>query len=274
MTLRDAGGALGVSLAVLCAAPAWPAAAAPRDPGLVLRFLGNEGFSIEWNDRAILIDALQAVGQADHGELPAEVYADMLRRRAPFRNVPLVLVSHPHGDHFDVGTVTAFMEKHPECVLAASGAVLEPLRASAGAATVLERARELAAAPGATADVAGVRVTTLAMPHIASQMFTEPVVAHVVEVGGKRILHLSDAELADADLERLALAARGVDLAIVPYWAFARDGARDRLTRLLGARRIAAMRLPASGKQEARRKVQESFPEAIVLTRPMESVRL
>lgn len=266
---------IGRRLALLGALLALPAAAARGDGSVVtLRFLGNEGFAIEARGQAVLIDALQVVGRADRAELPADVYDRMLRRRPPFETVPLVLASHSHGDHFDPATTLAFLKRHPETTLASSKAVLSAFRAAAPEAAALgDRLRELDV-PGATLEVGRARVSGFALPHIAPQMYPEQVVAHVVEVGGKRILHLGDAELADDDLAALELRARRIDVAIVPYWAFTREGARERFARLIAARRVVAMRLPAVVSEEVRRKVRQAAPGAVILARPMASIRL
>jgi len=269
-------GAAGMALlALLVVLRASPAAAAPPG-GVVLRFLSNEGFAIEAAGKSIFIDAIQTVGTRERGELPEEVFGRMLARKPPFRSVALMLVSHPHGDHFDVDATAEFLKRHPETLLASSASVVTPLRANLHHASFGARLRELGTIPGtfSTVTAAGYRVTWTGLPHIGSQIYPEQVLAHLVEVGGKRILHVGDAELADAHLEALDLRSRRIDVAILPYWAFVRDGAQDRLARLIGARRLVAMRLPVASEKQARQKVKQAFPEAIILTRPLDSVRL
>lgn len=273
--LRRCGAAGGALLALLATSIAAPAAAAPPG-GVVLRFLSNEGFAIEAAGKSVFIDAIQTVGQRERGELPGEVFGRMLARKPPFRSVALVLVSHPHSDHFDADATADFMKRHPETVLASSPGVVTPLRASPLHAAFGSRLRELGPPSGtfSTFTAAGIRVTWTGLPHIGSQIYPEQVLAHLVEVEGKRILHVGDAEMADADLEALDLRSRRIDVAILPYWAFVREGAPDRLARLIGARKLVAMRLPIASEAQARQKVTQAFPEAIILTRALETVRL
>ena len=117
--LRRCGAAGGALLALLAASIAAPAAAAPPG-GVVLRFLSNEGFAIEAAGKSVFIDAIQPVGQRERGELPEEVFGRMLARKAPFRSVALMLVSHPHSDHFDADATASFLKRHPETVASAS----------------------------------------------------------------------------------------------------------------------------------------------------------
>jgi L-ascorbate metabolism protein UlaG (beta-lactamase superfamily) len=260
------------ALAALVGLLGTAAAAPPRDE-VVLHFLANEGYAIEHGGQAVLVDALHTVGRPERGELPPDLHRRMLDGRPPFRRVPLVLVSHPHSDHLDAEVAAGFLKRHPEAVLASSPAVLERLRKIPYHASFRDRLRELPAAP-ATWSGGGVRVTVFPLPHIGSHLYPEPVLAHLVEVGGLRILHVGDAELADEDLAGLQLRGRNIDVAVLPYWALVREGAPERMARLVGARKIVAMRLPVASLAAARERVKRAFPQALILSKPLESARL
>lgn len=260
------------ALAALVGLLGTAAAAAPRGE-VVLHFLANEGYAIEAGGQTVLVDALHTVGRPERGELPPDLHRRMLDGRPPFRRVPLVLVSHPHPDHLDAEVAAAFLKRHPETLLASSAEVLARLRGSPHHPSFRARLRELPAAP-ATWSGDGVRVTAFPLPHVGSHLYPEPVLAHLVEVGGLRILHVGDAELADDHLAGLQLRGRNIDVAVLPYWALVREGAPERMARLVGARKIVAMRLPMASLAAAREKVKRAFPQALILSRPLESARL
>jgi L-ascorbate metabolism protein UlaG (beta-lactamase superfamily) len=279
---RDVRRAMVAGLAAAALLPALSGAAgerrsrdAARD-GVVVRYLGNEGFAIEAGGKAVLIDALQTVGSGRKGELPAAVYARMLARRPPFAVVPLVLVSHLHADHHVPSVAARFLQAHRESSLAATADVLGSLRNEPEYPAIRGRLREVRTTQNGAAELRlpGLSVEFFELPHVAREMYPGPVVAHLVQVGGKRILHVGDAEMSPEQLQGLGLAARRIDLAILPYWVFTRPGARAFIEGTIGARKVIPMRLPMGDLAEARRRVEEVFPGALVLTAPMQAARI
>lgn len=248
----------------------------PPPAGVVLRYLGNEGFSIESGGRAVFIDVLQTVGSADRGDLPEEVYRRMLARRPPFARVPLVLVSHGHADHHVASSVGAFLKRHPEAQLVAVPEVIQTLGERPELPAIRSQLVEVHPRRGerVTFSSDGIRVEFLDLPHLASEIYPARVIAHVVEMGGKRILHVGDAEMTADQLQGLDLPSRQLDAAILPYWVLRQVEARSVVDRLVGARRVVAMRLPASGAREAEARIRERYPDAVILSRPLQAVRL
>jgi L-ascorbate metabolism protein UlaG (beta-lactamase superfamily) len=240
-----------------------------------LHFLANEGFAIESAGKVVLIDALQTVGTPEHGELPESVYSQMLAGRPPFASVALILVSHPHKDHHVPSVAAGFLQRHPETRMAATPEVLKSLEGEPEFAAIQAQLAEVHTRKGSgvTFTAPGVSVDFLELPHLASEIYPVTVVGHLVQMGGKRVLHVGDAELGAEQLEGLGLAAKGVDVAILPYWAFAREGAKSLIAKQIAPKKVVAMRLPMGGLQEARRTVRSLFPDAIFFTKPMQSVR-
>jgi len=269
-----------LALAALAAVllPPRPAEARRRPPqaGVVLRYLGNEGFSIESGGRAVFIDVLQTVGSADHGDLPDEVYRRMLSRRPPFARVPLVLVSHGHVDHHVASSAAAFLKRHPEAQLVAAPEIIQTLAEQPELPAIRSQLVEVHPQPGERVSFSsdGIRVEFLDLPHLAREIYPVRVVAHVVEMGGKRILHVGDAEVTAEQLQGLDLPSRRLDAAILPYWVLRQVEARRVVDRLVAARRVVAMRLPAGGAREAEARIRELYPDAVILSRPMQAVRL
>lgn len=275
--------AWGVVAALAMLLSASPAAA---DPGRAKRggrtsdasrlyFLANEGFAIESAGQVVLIDALQTVGTPEHGELPEAIYSRMLAGRPPFASVALVLASHAHKDHHVPSVAASFLRRHPETRMAATPEILKSLEGEPEFPAIRDRLSEVRTRKGekSTFTAPGIRVDFVEFPHLASEFYPVTVVGHLVHMGGKKILHVGDAELGAAELEGLGLAAQGIDVAILPYWAFTREGARSLIAKQIAPRKVVAMRLPMGGVEEARRRVRSLFPDAVFFTRTMQSVR-
>ena len=248
------------------------------EASVVLRYLGNEGFALEAEGESVLFDALQTVGTEAHGDLPESVYAQMLARKRPFEKVRLVLTSHPHADHFVPSVVSRFLLKHAESTVAGVGEVLSLLKDEPGYAGFKARLREvhLEAGPGTDLEVGGVQVRFIELPHLAFELYQVRVVAHLVRIGGVSVLHVGDAELTPERLDQLGLAKESIDVAILPYWVFNKPGSLALVQKHIRPKKIVSMRLPqgAAALDEAQEKISTASPGAIVLTKPMEAIRL
>jgi L-ascorbate metabolism protein UlaG (beta-lactamase superfamily) len=195
------GVAVGVFLgAVLAAAPA---------PGVRVTYLANEGVLVEGGGVRILIDALFRDSMDPYERHSRDVQEQLETGEKPFDGVTLALATHFHLDHWDAGAITRFLRKNPSALFASTehGTAMMPY-------DVRERARSLWPASGGTSslDVAGVKVVAIPLTHRTTQNL-----GYRVEVGGRTLAHLGDADPSDENFR--ALAATGpVDLALVPYW--------------------------------------------------------
>jgi L-ascorbate metabolism protein UlaG (beta-lactamase superfamily) len=96
--------------------------------------------------------------------------------------------------------------------------------------------------------------------------------AFVVELGGRRVLHLGDAELTGETLAPLRLDTMRIDVALVPWWALADEDTRRAVERWIRPARVAAFHLSDENATRTRRELTESVPRAHVFSRRLESV--
>jgi L-ascorbate metabolism protein UlaG (beta-lactamase superfamily) len=217
---------------LLAAVAAWgqePPTVTMAEPELEVTFLANEGFLLRSGERAVLIDAFVAAPYSGYGALRPEDYQKMLAGEAPFEKVQLALASHVHPDHFQPEAARAFLEKHPETVFASTPQVIEMLRAGyEGAAALEDRLRAVWPDPGKTETLEqdGVRVEAFQLSHGTGRHTEIQNLGQVIELGGKKVLHIGDAEGTIANFEPFGLRDRELDVAIVPYWYYPRDAAR------------------------------------------------
>ena len=183
------------ALLLLCAL-AGPLAGQDDRPRIV--YLANEGVMIEGRGGRVLIDALFGDGLPDYPTVPALLRDSLERALGRFGGPTLVLATHPHRDHFD----SAAVARH----LAGNGkaAVLYPPRTPEGGLP-------------APVDAGWVKVQPLPIPHGPT---SRPVghAALLVTIDGTTVVHLGDSNGNEETLATLRRAARGVDVALVPYW--------------------------------------------------------
>ncbi len=209
-------------------------------PGVDVIFLANEGVYLAGGERGVLLDGCVRVPYLEYGAVPDEVWEKLLRGEAPFERLDLVLVSHAHRDHFQA-------EAARELLLARRDAKWVVHRE---VATAIEsgwtRWPEVAGQVTAVAPVdgeraayrvAGLEVELLRLPHGPARSMPENL-AHVVQIGGRTLIHVGDARASGEDLARAGLQGRRFDVALLPFWYWgspAWSAALEALTGRLGS---------------------------------------
>lgn len=243
-----------------------------QPPGVTVTFLANEGVLLEGGSRKVLIDALFDPYRSY--AVPHDSTQRALREgKAPFNAVDLVLVTHWHGDHFGSAAVAGHLEANPRATLVASAQVIDSLRrftpardiaasrTLAQAAASAERRREV---------INGVPVEVLGVSHGSGRHATVQHRGYIVEIGGRRVLHLGDTEFTDDEFSRLRLDTARIDVALLPAWALTSQ--RAIIERWIKPRQVVAVHLQADDLAAAAR-IEAAWPGAVAFTRSLHKRR-
>jgi L-ascorbate metabolism protein UlaG (beta-lactamase superfamily) len=232
-------------LALLLAATS-PVAGQGDSATLQITYLGNEGFLVQAEGRAVLLDALFGDGLEGYPVVPADLRAELEAALPPFDQVRLVTASHYHGDHFDPYAVVRFLVSAPEATFLSTGQAADLLRVPATRAGVAS-GRYVAVQPpeGEWRErvIAGIPVVVFDLHHGRSRDVRN--LGVLVDLDGVRVLHLGDTEATLADLGVYDLPERGVDVALVPYWHLLSEEGRHRIRKGVSAGIIVPMHWPA-----------------------------
>lgn len=236
-------------------------------PGVDVIFLANEGVYLAGGERGVLLDGCVRVPYLEYGAVPDEVWEKLLRGEAPFERLDLVLVSHAHRDHFQA-------EAARELLLARRDAKWVVHRE---VATAIEsgwtRWPEVAGQVTAVAPVdgeraayrvAGLEVELLRLPHGPARSMPENL-AHVVQIGGRTLIHVGDARASGEDLARAGLQGRRFDVALLPFWYWGSPAWSAALEALTGRLGSVALHRPPGDPPPTRR---EGSPQDF--SRPLE----
>lgn len=207
---------------------------------VTVRFLANEGVLLSDGTRAVLVDAL-FLPYKDYPVPSGDVQAALEQARDPFHQVAVVLATHRHGDHFHPLPVARHLASNPGATFLGAPQVIDSLAERLTAFQLpIARTRVVRPPPGTWHDesVAGVTVHALGWPHVHPMHRAVEHVAWLVEIGGRRILHAGDAELASPELAQLRLDTARIDLALLPSWMHATPEARERVQRLIRPGRV------------------------------------
>ena len=215
---------------------------------LELLYLANEGVIVSDGGRRVAIDALFGDGLPDYPAVPAAERAALEGGRGDFGQIDLLLATHAHADHFDPAAVARHLAANPDALFVSTPAAVAALLALPDGSAFAERTRGLLPAEGAARETIawrGIRVTAFNLHHGRELVTPVDHLGFLVELGGRRIVHLGDTEATLAELTAALGRERGrIDLLLVPYWRLLPADDRAGLRRALEPKRLAAFHLP------------------------------
>ena len=143
----------------------------------------------------MLIDGLHRRYEPEYAHLPERDRELIETARAPFDGIDLILVSHTHLDHFHAEAVRRHLEHNPSVRLLSSQQVTHEVRRDAGANDAVVRR--------ITTEVteSGIELRVLGLRHPWRRWRSLQNLGHVITIGGKKVLHVGDAEAA-ADMSK------------------------------------------------------------------------
>lgn len=246
--------------------------------GLTMTFLANEGVMLAGGGKKVLIDALFLKYKTGFATPADSTQAALVAARAPFDNVDLILATHYHGDHFHPQPVGAHLAANPRVTFAASQQVIDSLRGRVPAGSSLDsRIRARTTAPGSRRRevINGVPVEFLGISHGSgpSNRLAIQHLAYIVEIGGKRVLHIGDAILSDDNVRAFRLDTARIDVALVPTWVVTGKASRAAIERWVKPKQVVAFHVGEGEGERASRQVRAAMPSATTLTSERQTVR-
>jgi L-ascorbate metabolism protein UlaG (beta-lactamase superfamily) len=260
---------------ILLALGAVAALSVQRD-GVQITFLANEGVMLAADGKKVLIDGLFLKYETGYAVPADSTQTALAAARAPFDSVDLVLVTHRHGDHFHPAPVAAHLLANPRATLVTSSQVIDSLRGRLPrGAGLSSRIHPRTTAPGARRHevVNGIAVELLGLPHASRRHRAVEHLAYIVELGGRRVLHVGDAEISEATLAPFRLDNARIDVALVPTWIITNPDTRRAVERWIRPKQVVGIHVGESDPQREAGEVRAAMPAAVTLTRSLETHR-
>jgi L-ascorbate metabolism protein UlaG (beta-lactamase superfamily) len=269
-------------LAVLAAATAckpgtaieaMPAPQIATGPGTIdITYVANEGVLLTAGDTRVLIDGLFRPYQS-YAVLPPPDRERAETGQPPFDGVDLILVSHVHGDHFHPEAVARHLQLNTGATLVSSEQITaEVLKVVGNDDGVRARVRTITPAHGdrAAVTIGNIEVQVLGLRHGSARFNWIQNLGHVVSMGGKKVLHVGDADTDAAAFERLSPALQDIDVALLPAWYLTGSDGQAIVRNTIKPRNLIAVHLPTSGFDSARSAISRAFPLAHAFTALMD----
>lgn len=253
-----------------------PARISHAQEGVTITFLANEGVLLSSGTRKVLIDGLFRKYETGYA-LPADsTQAALERAQPPFDGVSLILVTHRHGDHFHPAPVAAHLRANPRATLLTSQQVIDSLRGHLASDELRSpRIRARTTPPGTRRReiVDGVAVELLGLPHGGRRHRHVEHLGYVVELGGRRILHVGDTDVSEATFAPFRLDTARIDVALLPAWMMTSEEGRHVIDRWIRPRQAVAFHVGSDDAVQTTRAVRAAMPQAITFSRSLDSRR-
>jgi L-ascorbate metabolism protein UlaG (beta-lactamase superfamily) len=233
--------------------------------GIQVTYLANEGVLVEGGGARILVDALFRDSMDPYARHARDVQEQLETGGKPYDGIGLALATHFHLDHWDAGAVTRFLRTHPDALFGSTENAVAMMPYD-----VRDRARNLWPDAGATSslEVAGVKVTAFPLVHGKTQN-----IGYRIELGGRSIAHLGDADPSEENCRRLA-AAGSVDVALVPFWWLQESRAVSFLKTIWKPANVVAFHFGTTDLDSREKvEVEATLPNLWAATKPGESRR-
>lgn len=248
-----------------------PQGAAVRPPGATIEvtYIANEGVLVAGDGRQVLIDGLHREYRPAYPFLPEPYRGQIETAQPPFDKIDVILVSHMHLDHFHPEAVASHLRHNPRTVLVSSEQVVREVQGTAPDHDAI-KARVTTATPALRERIAltagGVTLEILGVGHGTGRHRTIQNLGHVVTLGGKKLLHVGDADTAAGIFDAFNLDAQGIDVAFLPVWFLTSDDGAAIVRNHIKPKHIVAVHMPAADADRAVAQMRERFPDAVAFT--------
>lgn len=247
----------------------------PLSAQVKLTYIANEGVLLEGKSHKVMIDALFDDYYKDYLSPDEATIKKMMTAEAPFDKVNLVLSTHIHRDHFEANIAGDFLKNHSETQLISSEQIKNELASKyVDFKHISNRVKGHQRGVYTLRDeINGVTVYSFFIYHAGGER-TRSIenMGFIVELDGKHILHLGDAEMNPKRFEELDLGKYEIDMALVPYWYMSDDTGRVIIDDHIKAKALVGVHYPKAPSKMALQEIKRHYPQATVFQTAYQTV--
>jgi len=241
--------------------------------GVTVRYIANEGVLIVSGDEQILIDGLHREYGPDYLFPPPEMQAVLENAKAPYDKINFLLVSHVHLDHFHPQSIGLYLKSNPRSVLASSNQVVDEVATNfADYAKVLSQIRPITHELKKSSEINehSVRIKFLGLWHAGERRKDVQNLGHLITIGGKKLLHIGDADMTAENFSAFNLAQEKLDVAFIPFWFLTSEEGRKFVRDQFNPKTIIAVHIPPAQAADVIAQLKKDLPDAIPFTKILE----
>ena len=208
-------------------------------------YISNAGILLECNDNKIMIDSFCNSALSIYKSPSDETKKLMISGINQFENIDALLFTHNHTDHFDAESTLSFLKNNKKTLmLAPSKVVMEikqgfPYIESKRLISLEDRLGEIE-----DTNINGINIQSISMLHDGKEHKDVSNLAYLVDIAGKRILHIGDAKPIKENYIHLDLIHKKIDLLIAPFPYIGLPAARQVIEKYIKPGKIAVVHFP------------------------------
>ena len=249
-----------------------------------LTYVSNAGVMLQCNNNKILIDGLCNSMLPIYKNPSNEVKEFMISGVNPFDNIDALLFTHNHTDHFDAESTASLLKHNKDTFMLAPQKVVMEIKQRipyAESNKLIKLDDSLGRTEGI--NINGIYIQSISMLHDGKEYEDVNNLAYLVDIGGKRVLHVGDAKPIEGNYRYLDLTNKNIDLLIAPFPYIGLPSARQVIEKYIKPRKIAAVHLPyreldsygwIDATMKSYLRVKENFIETVIFEKPGEYINI
>ena len=240
---------------------------------LEVTYIANEGVLLSSGDKQVLIDGLHRQYGIHYSFLPDEPRNRIETAKEPFNKIDLILVSHLHLDHFHPEAVGLHLKHNPGATLVSSQQVIAEIQKTLpDYSSISSRVKEVTppVKKRVKMRVSGVDLEVLGLEHGSERFRWIQNLGHVIHLGGKKILHIGDADTSVKLFDSFDLDKEEIDIALLPFWFLLDEYGQIIVRDHIKAKSIIALHISPINGSKAVEQIRQAFPDAVPLTKMLE----
>jgi L-ascorbate metabolism protein UlaG (beta-lactamase superfamily) len=239
-----------------------------------ITYIANEGVLISSGRKQVLIDGLHREYKPAYAFPPPDLLSSLELARPPYDEIDLVLVSHLHLDHFHPESVGLHLKNNRGAQLVSSAQIVDLVRKQYSDFPKIEnRVREVAPTwkTKSAFSVGGINLQVLGLRHGSAHFSWIQNLGHLIEIDGRKFLHLGDADMTDENFASFRLHEEGIDVAFIPYWFLLSENGRALVRKQFNPKTVIAVHVPPAEAEKLAAEIPKNYPGAIVLKKILET---
>lgn len=242
-------------------------------PDSTIRYIANEGVLIRAGGKQVLIDGLHREYRPAYAFPPPDLQKLLENAGKPYDKINFLLVSHVHLDHFHPISIGSYLKNNPKAMLISSDEVAGDVSKNFAdyekiKAQINPVAHEWKKAIEFERD--GVKIKFLGLKHSGERFASIQNLGHLIEIGGKKFLHIGDADMTAENFSAFNLAKENIDVAILPFWFLTSDEGRSLVKEQFNPKTIIAVHISPDESESVSAELKKEFPEVIAFTKILE----
>lgn len=220
-----------------------------------------------------MIDGLHREYQPAYAFLPPEQREKIETAKAPFDKIDLILVSHRHLDHFHPESVGLHLQHNSKATLVSSQQVVDEIEKNFKGYQAI-KTRVTRANPQwkekVAMKVAGIDFEILGLRHGTGRHATIQNLGHIIKLGGKKLLHVGDADTAVENFEKFNLDEEQIDIAFIPIWFLTGIEGQTIIRDHIKPTQIIAVHISPDESERTITQIKQAFPGAVAFITMLE----